>query len=204
MRYLLTAAGFTCWAYVYIEMIRVGNREKMCAMPFFALAFNIAWEALYTVEAICHLHAEAFLYLPLLVLDIFILLAHLKYGKCHFPSKAQHLFLFLSGASLAAGIALMLAFYFQFDVRPASHYSSFLRYAFMSLLFVYAFYTRNDIRGQSLGIAIVKCIGTLLLAVQYGYIEMINPFVLICAAVSFSADIWYIIALAISKKGEAA
>jgi hypothetical protein len=38
-----------CWTFVYIEGIRIGFRDRTYAIPFYALALNIAWELLHTI-----------------------------------------------------------------------------------------------------------------------------------------------------------
>ena len=45
----LTVISGVCWTMVYVEGIRLGFREKSYAIPFYALAFNIAWELLHSV-----------------------------------------------------------------------------------------------------------------------------------------------------------
>src|SRR6202790_3423797 len=45
----LTVVSGICWTIVYIEGIRVGFRDRSYAIPFLALALNIAWELLHTV-----------------------------------------------------------------------------------------------------------------------------------------------------------
>jgi len=46
MGLFLTILSGICWTAVYIELIRVGFRDKACGMPFWALGLNIAWEAI--------------------------------------------------------------------------------------------------------------------------------------------------------------
>lgn len=190
--------GNACWAYAYFELLRSERRNNVCSIPPFALALNIAWETIYVIKFGRRFQLEAIMYGILLTFSILLTINYFTYGKYRFPAKAQKHFALISIAMFVAAFFIILAFYFQFRRQSAFLYSTFLRYALMSLLFVHSFYTRSDMSGQ-LRIAIAKCIGTLLLAVQYGYIEMINPFVLICAIVSFSADMWYIIVLVISK-----
>jgi len=46
---LLILFSGLCWSIVYVEAVRLGFRDKTFAIPFWALAFNIAWEVLNTV-----------------------------------------------------------------------------------------------------------------------------------------------------------
>jgi hypothetical protein len=41
--FLVAFSGF-CWTVVYLDSIRLGFKEATYAMPFWALALNIAWE----------------------------------------------------------------------------------------------------------------------------------------------------------------
>lgn len=193
-------AGNICWGYVYFEILRLCQRNKTCCIPPFALALNIAWEAIYVFEFGRHLQIESFIYGILLVFSILLAINYFKYEKYRFPAKIQNQFTIISAALFAAAFFIMLAFYFQFKTHPAFLYSISLRYSLVSILFLHMFYTTDGTHHQQIRIAIAKCIGTLVLSIQYGYIEMTNPFVLICAAVSFIADVWYTIALIISKK----
>ena len=46
IKLILTVVSGVCWTIVYIEGIRVGFKDKSYAIPFYALALNIAWELL--------------------------------------------------------------------------------------------------------------------------------------------------------------
>ena len=48
VKLILTVISGVCWTIVYLEGIRIGFRDKSYAIPFYALALNFAWEALYT------------------------------------------------------------------------------------------------------------------------------------------------------------
>jgi hypothetical protein len=41
--FLVLLSGL-CWTVVYIDSVRLGFKDKTYAMPFWALALNIAWE----------------------------------------------------------------------------------------------------------------------------------------------------------------
>ena len=52
MTLFLTLLSGIGWVIVYEECIRLGFRQKTCAMPFFALGLNFAWELIYTLADI--------------------------------------------------------------------------------------------------------------------------------------------------------
>ena len=49
---LLIITSGICWSIVYIESIRIGFKQKIYAMPLFALGLNIVWEGLYAFNDI--------------------------------------------------------------------------------------------------------------------------------------------------------
>jgi hypothetical protein len=44
---ILTLVSGFCWTLVYIEGIRLGIKDRSYAIPFYALALNLAWELLH-------------------------------------------------------------------------------------------------------------------------------------------------------------
>jgi hypothetical protein len=196
----LTLVSSICWFFVCIEMVYLGNRDKTYGMPLFALGLDFAWETIYTIDGVSNIELQTFINGIRLIIDILIIVTYFRYGRERFPDALKKQFVLISSAVFAVCFAFQFAFYFQFDFRAAALYSAFMQNSLMSLLFVYMFLTRTDTRGQALSIAVVKCIGTLILTVLYGYIEIINPYVLICGVVSFSADICYFLLLFFRQK----
>ena len=52
MELFLTLLSGIGWIIVYEECIRLGIKQKTYAMPFWALALNITWEAIYAYSDI--------------------------------------------------------------------------------------------------------------------------------------------------------
>jgi hypothetical protein len=46
----LTIVSGVCWTIVYIDGIRLGFKHKSYAIPFYALALNLAWELIHAVR----------------------------------------------------------------------------------------------------------------------------------------------------------
>lgn len=44
---ILVGISRLTWTTVYIELIRLGFKEKACGMPLFALTLSFAWEIYY-------------------------------------------------------------------------------------------------------------------------------------------------------------
>ncbi len=200
---LLTLTGGLCRVFAYVEMIRLGNRDKTYCMPLFALGLNFAWDTVYSVEGIRDIQMQTIFYIGCLILDAAVMYTYFKYGRERFPEQLRKKFIPLSIAVFIICFGLQSAFYCQFDIRPAAQYSGFLQNVLTSLLFIHMFYTRSDTRGQSLSIAAAKGLGTLASVVLQGYVEMTNPYILICGAISLAADIYYIVLIAGARRRKA-
>jgi hypothetical protein len=87
----LTGFSGLCWTIVYIDCIRLGIQQKTYAMPFWALALNIAWEGVYSVIGIRYMmQAQVLALQPIInliwfVLDIGIVYTYFRFGKNTFP-----------------------------------------------------------------------------------------------------------------------
>ncbi|KAF2488364.1 hypothetical protein BU16DRAFT_553852 [Lophium mytilinum] len=89
---LLQIGGF-CWTLCYILSIRAASRNKTYSMPLFALANNLAWEAVYGLF-IAEERLERLVFTIWLVLDIPLVYAVLVYGRkewAHSPLVARNL-----------------------------------------------------------------------------------------------------------------
>ncbi|HSE21588.1 MAG TPA: hypothetical protein VLB68_08000 [Pyrinomonadaceae bacterium] len=79
---ILTLVSGLCWTLVYIEGIRLGIRDRSYAIPFYALALNLAWELLHaylglrtTIDLQTIINAVWFLF------DVGIFYTYFRYGK---------------------------------------------------------------------------------------------------------------------------
>ncbi|MCK9169326.1 MAG: hypothetical protein M0P01_02810 [Treponema sp.] len=198
----LSFAGGACWIFAFYQMIRLGIRDKTYGIPLFALGLNVTWELIYSIEGIFLIQVQTIIGIAWFILNLVNTYLYFKYGRERFPQYLQKKFVPLSIAAFLFCLGVQAAFYFQFDIRPASQYSVFLQNVLTSLLFIYMFYSRGDMRGQSPSIAVSKLLGSLIYVIQKGYVEMINPYIIICGALSFSADIYYIILLAAARHNQ--
>jgi len=180
---ILTVISGLCWTIVYIEGIRIGFRDKSYAIPFYALALNFAWEALYTFFGfrINGVTVQNIFNAVWLTFDIGILYTYFKFGRKYFrtglknPSAHadgvdQSSFIVWSVLGLITALALQYAFLKEFGVAKGAGYSAFLQNLLMSVLFIAMLAGRGNREGQSLSIAINKWIGTLAPTILYGLI----------------------------------
>lgn len=195
---ILVGISGIAWTVVYIELIRLGNREKACGMPLFALALNLAWEWIYGIDGL--LISKSFVFVQSIanivwaVFDVFVLATWVKYGKQYLPARARSYFVPYTLLALAFGFATQFAFYFNCaTVELASIYSAFLQNAAMSVLFLVMLFRRDDTRAQTLPIAICKWLGTLAPTI-YGQINGNSAagFILITGLLCCVVDLIYI------------
>ncbi len=150
--------GGLLWTATYILVIRHGFKEKTFGIPFAALCANISWEIVFTF---IHPHSAPQIYINYLwfFLDAVIVFQFLKYGRAEFPkfSRKQFYFVFVLGISIA--FSMIYSINSEFDDWSGA-YAAFGQNLMMSVLFIGMLLSRNDLRGQSIYIAIFKMIGT--------------------------------------------
>lgn len=150
--------GGLLWTATYILVIRHGFKEKTFGMPFAAICANISWEMIFTF---IHPHSAPQIYINYLwfFLDAVIIFQFLKYGRAEFPkfSRNQFYFVFVLGISIA--FPMIYSINSEFDDWSGA-YAAFGQNLMMSVLFIGMLLSRNDLRGQSIYIAIFKMIGT--------------------------------------------
>lgn len=207
IKLVLTVVSGVCWTVVYIEGIRLGFRDRTYAMPFCALALNIAWEFVHTALGLKRnpdlqtlINGIWFLF------DVGLLFTYFKFGKKYFQTNFRpHWFVSWSTIVLITAFLLEYAFILEFGQFSGGAYAAFLQNLLMSVLFINLFMQRADREGQSLLIAISKWIGTLAPTILFGLIGSgtfagPNVFILIVGLLCSVFDLIYIFLLA-GKRG---
>lgn len=201
MAIYLSFIAWFCWVIVYVEMIRIGLKEKTYGMPIFVLALNLVWEVLYSVLSIKidFKNPQGWLILVWFLLDILIFYTYLLYGKKHFPKSInQKYFKSWIMIILLMAFVVQISFLIEFG-RAAIFYSAFIQNLIMSIAFINMLYIRKNASGQNLIIAFMKWIGTLLPTIVYGVIYS-NQLCLILGILCSIFDIIYIYYLTITIK----
>ena len=200
--FLLILSGI-CWSIVYVDCIRIGIKDKCCAIPFWALVLNFSWELLQTVLGFKELGVQTQVIVNScwVVLDIGIFYTYFKYGFNEFPvSIAKKWFYAWSIFGLFVSFVIQYYFIKQFGIVVGGSYSAFLQNLLMSVLFIGMLIKRNSSMGQTMLIAVMKWIGTLAPTILFGIIgiEKIagpNQLVLVLGIVISVFDMIYIILL---------
>jgi hypothetical protein len=179
LKITLTVISGVCWTIVYIDGIRVGFRDKSYAIPFYALALNFAWEALYTYFGFRTNGADTqnVFNAVWLTFDVGILYTYFRFGRKYFsgtqPSTASRTdwsFVAWSVLGLITAFAIQYAFRREFGVGKGASYSAFPQNLIMSILFIAMLAQRKSREGQSMMIAVNKWLGTLAPTILYGVI----------------------------------
>ena len=197
MNMFLTLVSGICWSIVYLELIRLGFKDKTYGMPLFALGLNLAWEAIYTYttliqEAYGPAGVQAVVNLVWLALDIIILVTYFKYGRKYFPKSLDQKYFVPGSILVLASCAVAQAlFAIEFGTRVAPAYAAFIQNFIMSILFLALLFGREGTEGQSMVIAVAKWIGTLAPTMLFGGNPLVLGFGVMCSVF----DIIYIVLL---------
>jgi len=191
---LLIIASGVCWSVVYVSSIRTGFKQKTYCMPLFALGLNIVWEGMYAFIDLFvrrSVGAQAIANTCWFFLDIFILVTWFKFGKEEFEGEtAKKWFIPWTLIVLAACIALQVLFAVEFGIEEGEKYSAYVQNVAMSVAYLYMLNRRRSSKGQTMTIAVCKCIGTLTPTI-YGAMEG-NLFILVTGIICFVLDVLYI------------
>ncbi len=154
----LMIIGGLFWSLTYILIIRRGFKDRTYGMPLAALCANISWEAIFSI---IYPVSPPQLYINYIwfLIDAFIVLQFLKYGRSEFPALSSKKFhaMFLLALTTCFGLVLSITMEFK-DFQGA--YAAFGQNLMMSVLFIVMLFNRDDVRGQSIYIALCKMFGT--------------------------------------------
>lgn len=197
IRLVLVGISGVCWSAVYIMCIRLGFSQRVCAMPLFALALNIAWEGIYAGMDFFvrgEVSAQACANAAWFLLDIAIVVTYFKFGpeECKTPMERRW-FVPWSVLVFVCCFVLQVLFIVVFGDVEGEKYSAFLQNIIMSVCFLYLLRERGSARGQSLVIAWCKCLGTLTPTIIGGMEN--NLFIVVTGIICFVFDVVYIVAL---------
>lgn len=183
-----------CWSAVYVDSIRTGFKQKTYCMPLFALGLNIAWEGIYSYTDLFVRHsygAQAFANAAWFLLDIVIVYTYLKFGKEECKSSSEKKwFVPWTLLALVGCFVLQILFMIEFGDVEGEKYSAFLQNIIMSVAYLYMLKERKSSKGQTMLIAVCKCVGTVTPTI-FGTIEG-NMFILVTGIICFIFDILYI------------
>ena len=146
------------WTAAYVLLIRTGLRERTFGMPVVAFATNMSWEFMFAFvrppSGVMHV-----INIVWFGFDLAIGYTVVRFGRAEFPYLPARLFLPALAVLLALAYPGMNYASEQFDegVGAITAFGSNLA---MSGMFLAMLAARRGTRGQSLGIAVTKLLGT--------------------------------------------
>jgi|GEM_PF-48548 len=161
---VLTVVSGVCWTTAYVELIRLGFRDRTYGMPQIALALNIAWEGLYSYLGLIHDPGgmQTWINVVWCALDLIIVYTYLRFGREDFPRSVDPRYFWpWSGLIFLTAFAVQIAFQAVLGTSGGETYSAFIQNLAMSVLFISMLVHRRHTRGQSRTIAITNWLGTL-------------------------------------------
>lgn len=148
------------WTIAYLLIIRRSIQDRSVGMPMAAVCLNIAWEFIFSF---IYPSRKPQLYINYVwfFLDSIVVIQFLKLNKTEFGKHLPKNFFYPAFFStLVVSFFNMLFFTHNFSVAKGATYTAFEINLIMSMLFINMLFSRNDVRGQSIYIAIAKTIGT--------------------------------------------
>ncbi len=186
------------WIIAYVEALRIGFKDKSYGIPFLTLALNFSWEVYYTFQGylVFGSHVSTYVNCIWVLIDIGILYTYFKYGHREVKASRSTFYVQASVFLLACFIIQHLAFE-QLGIIIGALYVGYLINFLMSFLFVRMYFRRPDLKGQSLLIAIPKCIGTFSTTILFGLIGSktaggVHEPILYIGLIIFVTDLIYI------------
>jgi hypothetical protein len=172
IKIILTVISGLCWTIVYIEGIRLGLKDRSYAIPFVALALNLAWELLHTIFGFREgVGLQATINAIWFLFDLGIIYTYFRFGRKYFSrGLPTSQFVFWSALVLAMAFCVEYGFILELGVFRGGAYAAFLQNLVMSILFIQMLVSRRNREGQSLLLAVNKWIGTLAPTIQFGLI----------------------------------
>ncbi|EDY47327.1 hypothetical protein [Streptomyces clavuligerus] len=160
------------WTATYVLIIRAGLRDRTYGMPVVAFAASIGWEFTFTfVRPVPGV--RAWINLTWFCLDLAIGYTIVRYGRREFPGLPPRLLLpsFIGVCALAYTAMELISRELDHGER---HLSAFADNVLISALFLAMLAARGP-RGQSVGIAVTKLLGTACASLAMLTVPEIDP-----------------------------
>ncbi|KAJ3038908.1 hypothetical protein HDV00_012830 [Rhizophlyctis rosea] len=160
------ALGCILWNYTYIDLLLRNGREKTYGMPLAGICLNLAWEFIYsTIHPLkAPWSPHHFVSISWFFIDCGMMYQTVKYGR----KEWEHVPFVRNNLGLIAGTGVIASFFlitgFVLDYEPlgvdTGIITGYLVNITLSISFIAMLFNRKSLRGQSLGIAVSKFLGT--------------------------------------------
>ncbi len=156
------------WGIAYVLIVRRGFIDKTFGYPFIAICVDIAWVTTFTL-----IYPQSPFMLLFVVVDLIFLYQLLKFRTSDLTNLSKTQYYAAVILAIVTSFALIIAFSIEFnDVHGV--YSSFVDTLLTSILFIVLILRRNNVKGQSIYIAISKMLGTLSAVIAYNFFTFPN------------------------------
>ncbi len=172
----LTIISGVFWTIAYIWIIYRGFKDKTCGMPLMVLGLNIAWEFIFAflgapivpegsmLDLTWQTTVQRYMDGMWFLFDCVILYLKFKYGREEFKASMPTAPDWMYYPYLIV-IILISAGCVMFSVNEWNDhngvYAAYIQNIFISATFISMLYKKGSSKGQSMGIAICKWLGTL-------------------------------------------
>jgi len=185
------------WTICYVLVIRQSLRDRTYAMPLLAMSMNISWEFLFTfIYPSVGGVIQELINFVWFALDLAIIYTYIRFWRSDYPVNLSYKWMWPQFfLTFAVSIPLMVAIIMTTGMIDGSAYTAFGDNLIMSVLFVTMLLRRGDRRGQSLGIAWMKLLGTAAASVSQYLYDSTNPIWNVLYVEILFFDILYVIML---------
>ena len=173
---ILTLVSGIFWTIVYIDIIYRGFKDKTCGMPLMVLGLNWAWEFQFAFMGSPFFPEGSFFHItdqtPVqrgvdavwFIFDCIILYLKFKYGRDEY-NKALPGFgrkMFVPYILFILFISFQAVWFISIELEDhQGAYAAYQQNIFISSLYIPMLMRKGNTDGQSMVIAICKCLGTL-------------------------------------------
>ncbi|MCA2211624.1 transmembrane-type terpene cyclase [Jidongwangia harbinensis] len=187
---LLLAVG-VFWLPAYALAIHRGHVDKRVGVPVTLVGINFAWEFTHSL-VIEQLPEQRPMNFGALLLDIVILGQALKYGYKDLPRLSRRTAQWLVLGILAyASVFLVVLTWELSDFYGI--YTGLGINLFLSIAFILMLRARGSSAGQSVYVALGKCLGTLMVGFLFLFLFPDRYLLMLLAATVFVIDVAYIV-----------
>lgn len=189
---LLMLGSGLFWTITYVLIIWRSWHDRSYGMPLVALCANIAWEAIFSFLFPPHL-IQHIVNIIWFTLDAIIFVLTIRFGPKEFPDLSKRTFYAMFGLTLVTSVGAV--FLVTLEFHDGGTYSAFGQNLMMSVLFICMLFRRRSLRGQSLSIALCKCLGTACASLAFYFYSapwqhsVLLPFLYV---VTFFYDVLYV------------
>jgi hypothetical protein len=194
---LLNLGGFF-WLLTYLFAIYISYKDKVIAIPCFAVAVNFAWEILFLLTVP---QTNLFYCFDMIacILDLIIFIFTYRYLINERNYKNHIMTMKYGFLSLWLGSFFLIYFFENETHSYLMRLSGYIDNLIMSYLFCGMYWRRGSLLGQSSLLALCKLLGTFFITLWNSHVTPFSWFILTTGSCVFVLDLYYFIVLVSHK-----